>query len=132
MKRSKHPPMNWSSKSEGDCKNEYSLSSPLLIFFQGSCSIRPLVSCIWNIGRDILWQYGLLRFPGWDTKLKRFLVKNQHTQRKILYFVNWCSSQKYQNWIFKVNFLCQKLSESFIFSKLIIWIQEQIFWNWHF
>ena len=54
-----------------------------------------------------------------DTKLERFLPKNQHTQRKLLNFENWISgeiskSAKSPNLLtFKVNFLCQKLSESF-------------------
>ena len=36
-----------------------------------------------------LWQYGLWCFRGRDTKLERFLHKNQHTQRKLLNFENW-------------------------------------------
>ena len=53
------------------------------------------------------------------TKLERFLPKNQHTQRKLLNFENWVNGEvskvpKFdQNLTFKVNFLCQKLSESF-------------------
>ena len=52
-------------------------------------------------------------------KLERFLPKNQHTQRKLLNFENWVNGEvskvpKFdQNLTFKVNFLCQKLSESF-------------------
>ena len=66
-----------------------------------------------------LWQYGLWSFQAGGTKLERFLPKNQHTQRKLLNFENWVngevskSVQKCQNLTFKVNFLCQKLSESF-------------------
>ena len=54
-----------------------------------------------------------------DTKLERFLPKNQHTQRKFLNFENWTNgevskSAKSPNLpTFKVNFLYQKLSESF-------------------
>ena len=33
-----------------------------------------------------LWQYGLWSFQTGDTKLERFLPKNQHTQRKLLNF----------------------------------------------
>ena len=53
------------------------------------------------------------------TKLERFLPKNQHPQRKLLNFENWVNgevskSAKSPNLLtFKVNFLCQKLSESF-------------------
>ena len=52
-------------------------------------------------------------------KLERFLPKNQHTQRKYLNFENWTNgevskSAKSPNLLtFKVNFLYQKLSESF-------------------
>ena len=53
------------------------------------------------------------------TKLKRFFPKNQHAQRKLLNFENWTNgevskSAKSSNLpTFKVNFLYQKLSESF-------------------
>ena len=66
-----------------------------------------------------LWQYGLWSFQTGGTKLERFLPKNQHTQRKLLNFENWVNgevskSAKSPNLLtFKVNFLCQKLSESF-------------------
>ena len=52
-------------------------------------------------------------------KLEIFLPRNQHTQRKLLNFENWVNGEvskvpKFdQNLTFKVNFLCQKLSESF-------------------
>jgi hypothetical protein len=29
----------------------------------------------------------------WGTKLERFLPKNQHTQRKLLNFENWCNGE---------------------------------------
>ena len=67
----------------------------------------------------LLWQYGLWSFQTGGTKLERFLPKNQHTQRKLLNFENWISgevskSAKSSNLLtFKVNFLYQKLSESF-------------------
>ena len=66
-----------------------------------------------------LWQYGLWSFQTGVTKLERFLPKNQHTQRKLLNFENWVNGEvsivpKFgQNLTFKVNFLCQKLTESF-------------------
>ena len=37
-----------------------------------------------------LWQYGLWSFQTGGTKLERFLPKNQHNQRKLLNFENWC------------------------------------------
>ena len=30
---------------------------------------------------------------GEDTKLERFLPKNEHTQRKLLNFENWCNGE---------------------------------------
>ena len=36
-----------------------------------------------------LWQYGLWSFHSGETKLERFLHKNQHTQRKLLNFEFW-------------------------------------------
>ena len=62
---------------------------------------------------------GLWSFQTGGTKLVRFLPKNQHTQRKFLNFENWTNgevskSAKSPNLpTFKVNFLNQKLSESF-------------------
>ena len=38
-----------------------------------------------------IWQYGLSSFQAGDTKLERFLAKNQHTQRILLNFKNWCN-----------------------------------------
>ena len=37
----------------------------------------------------VLWDYWLLSFNAKDTKLERFLHKNQHAQRKLLNFENW-------------------------------------------
>ena len=66
-----------------------------------------------------LWQYGLWSFQTGGAKLERFLPMIQHTQRKLLNFENWVNgevskSAKSPNLpTFKVNFLHQKLSESF-------------------
>ena len=35
----------------------------------------------------------VVEFLGGDTKLKRFLPKNQHTKRKLLNFDNWCNRE---------------------------------------
>ena len=44
-----------------------------------------------NLGNQIqLWQYGLSGFQAGDTKLERFLPKNQHSQKRLLNFENWC------------------------------------------
>ena len=40
-----------------------------------------------------VWQYGLWSFQTGYTKLKRFLHKNQHAQRKLLNFENWTSGE---------------------------------------
>ena len=40
-----------------------------------------------------IWQYRLWSFKSGDTKLERFLLENQHTQRKSLNFENWCSDE---------------------------------------
>ena len=65
-----------------------------------------------------------------DIKLERFLPKNQHNQRKFLNFENWTNgevskSAKSPNLLtFKVNFLYQKLSESF---SIFFFIEEYQF-----
>ena len=41
----------------------------------------------------VLWQCRLWSFKSGDTKLEIFLPKNQHTQRKLLNFYNWCSGE---------------------------------------
>ena len=40
-----------------------------------------------------LWQYGLWSFRTGDTKLERFLHKNQRTQRKLSNFENWTNGE---------------------------------------
>ena len=40
-----------------------------------------------------LWQYRLLSFQGRDTKLERFLAKNQYAKRKLLNLENWSSGE---------------------------------------
>ena len=40
-----------------------------------------------------LWQYGLWSFQMGYTKLKRFLHKNQHSQRKLLNFEFWINGE---------------------------------------
>ena len=41
----------------------------------------------------LLWQYGLWSFQTGDTKLERFLPKNQHTKRKLLNFEFWINGE---------------------------------------
>ena len=47
-----------------------------------------VLSCMY-----VVWQYGLGSFQTGDTKLERFLPKNQHTQRKLLNFENWVNGE---------------------------------------
>ena len=54
----------------------------------------------------------VVEFSRGGTKLERFLSKNQHTQRKLLNFENWCSVKKCKNFTSKINFLCQKTTSS--------------------
>ena len=42
---------------------------------------------------DHVWQYGLWSFQTGDTKLERFLPKNQHTRRKLLNFEFWINGE---------------------------------------
>ena len=55
-----------------------------------------------------VWQYRLWSFQTRGMNLERFLPKNQHTQRKLLYFENWISmglrsfqkSERFRFWHF--------------------------------
>ena len=40
-----------------------------------------------------VWQYGVWSFQTGDTKLERFLPKNQHIQRKLLNFEFWINGE---------------------------------------
>ena len=72
-----------------------------------------------RIGKMWSMAIRVVEFSNGGYKIKRFLPKNQHTQRKLLNFENWVNGEvskvaKFdQNLTFKVNFLRQKLSESF-------------------
>ena len=83
-----------------------------------------------HIWGGTLWHYGLWSFQTGGTKLERFLPRNQRTQRKFLNFENWTNgdvskSAKSPNLLtFKVNFLYQKLSESF---SIFFFIEEYQF-----
>ena len=45
--------------------------------------------CLWKVSGVVQ----VVEFSRGGTKLKRFLLKNQHTQRKLLIFENWCSGE---------------------------------------
>ena len=57
--------------------------------------------------RYVLWQYGLSSFQAGGTELERFMPKNQHTQRKLLNFKNWCNGEvsKFGHRLIKCNYL---------------------------
>ena len=69
----------------------------------------------------VLWQCELSSFQGKDNILDEFLAKNQQTLWKLWYLVNrrsatlQCIVKKCKNLTFKVNFLSQKWSESWIY-----------------
>ena len=68
-------------------KKKSSKSFIIFIFGKIPCPVKPVEH------HCALWQYRLSRFQTGDTKLERFLSKNQHTQRKWLNFKNWCSGE---------------------------------------
>ena len=57
--------------------------------FEDLFSYRGAQKLEWFEVLEGLWQYGLWSFQAGDTKLERFLPKNQHTQRKLFNFENW-------------------------------------------
>ena len=79
-----------------------------------------IIVCITRIKGDYwgLWHFRLWSFQGRNTKLERFLAKNQLYSNEISKFwklESWGAVKKYQYLTFKVNFLCQKSLESFWF-----------------
>ena len=46
-----------------------------------------------NNDKHILWHYRLWIFLARDTKVDRFLPKNQHAKRKLLNFENWVNGK---------------------------------------
>ena len=46
-----------------------------------------------RVQEQVLWQYGLLSFQAGYTKLEKILPKNQHIQKKLLNFDNWCNGE---------------------------------------
>jgi hypothetical protein len=72
------------------------------LFSMNKSSVTVQDMAIWVVE---FWRVGYTRF-------NKFVAKNQHTQRKILYFVNWWSvglSKSAAIWLSK--FQCQKSSE---------------------
>ena len=58
-----------------------------------SVMLRKWDFSMFNVSPCTMWQYGLWSFQTGITKLERLLPKNQHTQRKLLNFENWCSEE---------------------------------------
>ena len=54
---------------------------------------RVVFSQQMNSAFIIAIQLGIWSFKSGDTKLEIFLPKNQHNQRKLLNFENWCSGR---------------------------------------
>ena len=83
-----------------------------------------------------VWQYGLWSFQTGDTKLERFLPKNQHTQKKLLSFEFWINgelSKSAKIWLSKSIFCVKNhrnLSEFCFHWKILI--KEHICCYWHF
>ena len=68
--------------------------------FEDLFSYRGAQKLEWFEVLEGLWQYGLWSFQAGDTKLERFLPKNQQTQRKSFNFENR-NNEVSKNWIFK-------------------------------
>ena len=68
-------------------------------YWSSRCKGEKHVGCLWGFFhiliqvKWILWHYLLWSFKTRDTKLERFLHKNQRTQRKLLNFDNWTNGE---------------------------------------
>ena len=60
-------------------------------FLNNADGIRKIVKKIEKKTRPAIWAVKFSREG--DTKLERFLPKNQHNQRKGLNFENWCNGK---------------------------------------
>ena len=59
-----------------------------------------------NLSCFAVWHSRLWSFQGRDTKLEKFLHKNQHTQRKFLNFENWTKGEPHS--LAKIRVLYEK------------------------
>ena len=83
-----------------------------------------------------IWQYRLWSFQTRGTQLERFLLKNQHTQRKLSNFENWISMglRSFQKSEFQksINFIlpCTKLinNEILVVFQCKKWFVYQTTW----
>ena len=79
------------------------------------------ITKIQNGGDQVLWQYGLWSFQMGDTKLERFLLKNQFIPKEncwILSFGLMASFQKVPKFDFQSQFSMSKSSEFFFIENL--------------
>ena len=66
---------------------------------QSRAAVQPTLSLSqntpisWYTYTYTLWHYRLWSFQERDTKLERFLHKNQHAERKLLNFENWTNEE---------------------------------------
>ena len=65
-------------------QNAFFLKHPNKAEFNDVDDSKVLSSDFQGLRTYAVWQYGLWSFQTGDTKLERFLPKNQHTQRKLL------------------------------------------------
>ena len=72
----------WSLSIQSLCKNMHEVQIRVKKTKLEPCDMLKIAN---------LRQYGLWRFQTRYTKLERFLHKNQHTQRKLLNFEDWCN-----------------------------------------
>ena len=56
-----------------------------------------IFTCVSLLYIDTIWLHGLSSFQAGDTKLERFMPKNQHTQRKLVNFII-CVCGAVKNW----------------------------------
>ena len=69
-----------------------------IAIMQIASDTKLILTSFRNCGIFNLWLYGLSSFQEKDTKWDRFLTKNQHTQRKLLYFANTRSGHHFRKW----------------------------------
>ena len=89
---------------------------------RGCCRVHE--GTLWSLW---LWQYGLSSFQEKDTKVDRFLAKNQNTQKKLLSFLKMVVStcQKVQISDFQSQFSMSKMI--WIFLDFFFFIEQYHF-----
>ena len=60
------------------------MNSACMLFFFAQCSNESII---------LVMVIRVVEFSSGDTKLERFLAKNQHTQRNFMNFENWCNGE---------------------------------------